>query len=89
MAKQLPGSQEVDVTTLDVTGLPEDKVKYLEQLIESWRHEDAKGDPQAKEASADTLDQAWQALFRIGDALAEGDTPEVDTLTSAVLSMRR
>ena len=72
---------------LDVTGLPEDKIKYLERLIESWRWEGVGSDPQARRS--DTLDQAWEQFFRIGDALAEKDTPDGDTLTSTVLSMRR
>ena len=33
--------------------------------------------------------KAWEELFRLGDALAASDAPEVDTLTAAVLAMRR
>ena len=32
---------------------------------------------------------AWEELFRLGDALAASDTPAADTLTAAVLAMRR
>jgi hypothetical protein len=32
---------------------------------------------------------AWQELFRVGDALAAADTPGSQTLTAAVLAMRR
>ena len=32
---------------------------------------------------------AWEEFFRLGDALAASDTPEADTLTAAVLAMRR
>ena len=32
---------------------------------------------------------AWQELFRVGDALAAKDTPGSQTLTAAVLAMRR
>lgn len=32
---------------------------------------------------------AWQELFRIGDALAAADSPGSQTLTAAVLAMRR
>ncbi len=32
---------------------------------------------------------AWQDLFQLGDALATEDSPETETLTAAVLSMRR
>lgn len=33
--------------------------------------------------------EAWEELFRLGDALAASDTPSSDTLTAAVLAMRR
>jgi hypothetical protein len=33
--------------------------------------------------------EAWEEFFRLGDALAASDTPEAETLTSAVLAMRR
>jgi len=33
--------------------------------------------------------EAWEELFRLGDALAVGDTQESGTLTEAVLAMRR
>lgn len=32
---------------------------------------------------------AWERLFELGEELAATDTPEGDTLTAAVLSMRR
>ncbi len=32
---------------------------------------------------------AWQELFRVGDALASEDPPRSQTLTAAVLAMRR
>jgi hypothetical protein len=32
---------------------------------------------------------AWEEFFRLGDALAAGDTPATETLTAAVLAMRR
>jgi hypothetical protein len=32
---------------------------------------------------------AWEEFFRLGDALAASDTPGADTLTTAVLAMRR
>ncbi len=32
---------------------------------------------------------AWQAFFRIGDALAENDQPNTPTLTQTVMMMRR
>ncbi|MEW6349750.1 MAG: hypothetical protein AB1646_11860 [Thermodesulfobacteriota bacterium] len=33
--------------------------------------------------------EAWKEFFRLGDALAAGDMPESESLTSAVLEMRR
>ncbi len=33
--------------------------------------------------------EAWEELFLLGDALAASDTPAADTLTAAVLAMRR
>ena len=33
--------------------------------------------------------EAWEEFFRLGDALAASDTPEAETLTAAVLAMRR
>ena len=32
---------------------------------------------------------AWEEFFRLGDALATSDMPEEETLTAAVLAMRR
>ena len=32
---------------------------------------------------------AWEEFFRLGDALAASGTPASDTLTAAVLAMRR
>ena len=32
---------------------------------------------------------AWEEFFRLGDALAASDTPGAETLTAAVLAMRR
>ncbi len=33
--------------------------------------------------------EAWEEFFRLGDVLAASDTPAGDTLTAAVLAMRR
>ena len=33
--------------------------------------------------------EAWEEFFRLGDALAASDTPGAETLTAAVLAMRR
>jgi hypothetical protein len=32
---------------------------------------------------------AWEAFFQLGEELATTDTPECETLTNAVLAMRR
>lgn len=34
-------------------------------------------------------DEAWAEFFRVGDALAASDKPELETLTSAVAALRR
>ena len=33
--------------------------------------------------------EAWEEFFRLGDTLAASDTPGAETLTAAVLAMRR
>ena len=33
--------------------------------------------------------ETWEEFFRLGDALAASDTPGAETLTAAVLAMRR
>ena len=33
--------------------------------------------------------KAWEEFFRLGDTLAASDTPTSETLTAAVLAMRR
>lgn len=33
--------------------------------------------------------EAWEEFFRLGDALTASDTPAAETLTAAVLAMRR
>jgi hypothetical protein len=33
--------------------------------------------------------ESWAEFFRLGDALAASDTPAAETLTAAVLAMRR
>jgi uncharacterized membrane protein len=44
--------------------------------------------PPASIASPDPA-EAWKEFFRLGDALAASDTPASETLTAAVLAMRR
>lgn len=40
-------------------------------------------------APQSSLPEAWKEFFRVGDALAATDTPDVETLTEAVFVMRR
>ena len=77
------------MATIDVTGLPEDKVKYLEQLVEGWLQNIENSNLEELKNEEADLDQAWEEFFRIGDAIAEQDNPGQDTLTESVLSMRR
>ncbi|HEX9734081.1 MAG TPA: hypothetical protein VGG06_19085 [Thermoanaerobaculia bacterium] len=42
-----------------------------------------------RSGSARSKVDAWQELFRVGDALAAEDPPGSQTLTAAVLAMRR
>ena len=44
--------------------------------------------PHASVTSLETA-AAWEEFFRLGDALATSDTPASETLTAAVLAMRR
>lgn len=74
------------MATIDVTGLPEDKVKHLEQLIEGWMQDAANAGLKTSQVD---LNQTWNAFFQVGDAITEQDMPDQDTLTRAVLSMRR
>jgi hypothetical protein len=39
--------------------------------------------------SAPEVATAWEAFFQLGEELAATDTPECETLTTAVLTMRR
>ena len=41
--------------------------------------------PEMRQGSTDP----WQEFFRLGDALVSEDGPETESLTAAVLSMRR
>lgn len=53
----------------------------MAQMVASTSHPAAATPPETAEA--------WEELFRLGDALAASDTPAADTLTTAVLAMRR
>lgn len=53
----------------------------MAQMVASTSHPASATPPEAAEA--------WEELFRLGDAFAASDTPAADTLTAAVLAMRR
>ena len=45
--------------------------------------------PPTAPVTAHGIAAAWEDFFRLGEALAAGDTPGSETLTAAVLAMRR
>jgi hypothetical protein len=45
--------------------------------------------PSSTDADGPKAVDAWERLFEVGDELAAADTLECDTLTAAVLAMRR
>jgi hypothetical protein len=45
--------------------------------------------PQAPRPGAPVPADAWEAFFQLGEELTASDTPERETLTAAVLAMRR
>ncbi len=58
--------------------------KLVDQLLRRLRNSE-----QVRSDSARSEVDAWQELFRVGDALAAEDPPGSQTLTAAVLAMRR
>jgi hypothetical protein len=69
------------LTPLDQARLLAYLAPRVAHIVESIQHA-------APVSPLDTAD-AWKEFFRIGDALAVNDTPESETLTAAVLAMRR
>ena len=69
--------------------------KYQARKIETTTQKNRLVEELAEELATPTTDSAhdeadgWSEFYRIGDALAESDTAESETLTSAVTSMRR
>lgn len=69
--------------------------KYQARVIETPDQRNRLVEKLAEELAAPTTDSAhdeadgWSEFFRLGEALMESDTEESETLTSAVLSMRR
>lgn len=71
---------------------PLEQVRLLEYLTPRIVKAGPEGAPTAQPVTQDnavTLTEAWQAFFRIGDALAATDRPELPTLTQTVQTMRR
>lgn len=74
----------------------EDPIRhYQARVIETSAQRNRLVEELAEELAAPTTDSAhdeadgWNEFFRLGEALMESDTEESETLTSAVLSMRR
>ncbi|MCK6622457.1 MAG: hypothetical protein HUU32_09970 [Calditrichaceae bacterium] len=71
-----------------------DRLTPLEQaqLMEyiSFRIARAMASREPAQSGASSHDgQAWKKFFEIGDALMASDAPELETLTTSVLKMRR
>lgn len=66
---------------------PLDQVRLLEYLTPRIMRAVESAHPPTSEDPP--LADAWREFFRIGDAIAALDTPESETLTAAVLAMRR
>ena len=65
---------------------PSDQVRLLAYLA-SRLAQVVPSQPPAPSAPAAAT--AWEAFFQLGEELATTDTPECETLTTAVLAMRR
>ena len=62
----------------------------LSELIDRYlRRLRSRNSAQSRSGSGRAEADAWQELFRVGDALAAEDPPGSQTLTAAVLAMRR
>ncbi|MCI0396100.1 MAG: hypothetical protein L0332_26135 [Chloroflexi bacterium] len=72
---------------VDQLSLP-DQARLLEYLTPRVVRTVVSGQ-QAEAVGKAALPEAWAELFRIGDAIAALDTPQTETLTSAVTSARR
>ena len=67
---------------------PHEQVRLLAYLTSRLAQVVATLQPPTSVASSEAADP-WETFFQLGDALAATDTPEVGTLTAAVLAMRR
>jgi len=69
------------LTPLDQARLLAYLAPRIAHIVESMHH--------AALVSPLSATEAWKEFFRIGDAISNSDTPESETLTAAVLAMRR
>jgi hypothetical protein len=67
---------------------PHDQVRLLGYLTTRLAQVVTALPPAPAGTSPETSD-VWEAFFQLGDILAATDTPERETLTAAVLAMRR
>ena len=67
---------------------PHDQARLFASLALRMTHVVISAPPPASVTPPGTV-EAWEAFFRLGDALAASDTPASDTLTVTVLAMRR
>ncbi len=84
-----------------ILDLPEEDLRFAEryaralritvsELIDRYlRHLRAQGAVQATSSRRRQADEAWDELFRAGDALADSDSARQESMTAAVLAMRR
>jgi hypothetical protein len=67
---------------------PHDQVRLLAYLTTRLAQVVSALPPTPGGTSPETLD-VWETFFQLGEMLAATDTPEHETLTAAVLAMRR
>ncbi len=67
---------------------PLDQVRLLAYLTTRIARVVESMHPAATTSTSDNI-TTWEEFFHIGDALAASDTPESQTLTEAIFTMRR
>jgi len=67
---------------------PHDQAQLLATLALRMAEVVTATSPSASNAPPEAA-AAWEEFFRLGDAVATSDTPATETLTAAVLAMRR
>ena len=77
--------------TLNVTGLPKEKVRFLEQLIAEWQDEVATGPTKINRADLPPLPSWWErAIERAkGSPLAKMSEKEIGQLTEELAERGR